>query len=207
MFVLASLVTCLLIRHGETDWNQEGRLQGQSNVARLTQEGQDQAQQVAKTLSKYLQEKEIEIWTSGLARTDQTAAILAKILNYAAHEIRSDVRLKEADHGNLEGKLTAEYENDPSYRRWKKLSPKEQFFQAMDDEKGESYDKVTLRAKAVLKEIAEQNPHRIKIIVTHGGVINALRKSLTGTYDFPSIKNGEIVVIQINDHEFSLSTL
>ena len=205
MSLLIGLTTFLLIRHGETDWNKEGRLQGKSNAAQLTEQGQDQAHHVATLLLTVLQGKEIEIWTSGLARTDKTASIIAKILNYPEIEIRSDARLKEADHGNLEGKVTAEYERDPSYQRWKKLTPQEQFVQAMDDEKGESYDKVTLRAKAALQEIGEQNPHRIKIIVTHGGVINALRKDLTGIYDFPSIKNGEIVVIQMNDHEFSLT--
>jgi broad specificity phosphatase PhoE len=197
----------LLVRHGETDWNQEGRLQGQNNEAQLTHKGEIQAEDVGRTLFQSLQGRQVELWTSALARTDKTAAIIAKVLNYSEDAIQSDERLQEANHGRLEGMVAEEYERDPSYQKWQKLSSKERFFIAMDDEQGESYDRVALRAKAALKKIAEQNSDAIKIIVTHGGVINALRENLTENYDFPNIKNGEIIVIQWSDHEFSLMSL
>ncbi len=206
MSLFIGVTSFLLIRHGETDWNKEGRLQGQSNEAQLTQQGEDQAQHAANILFNSLKDKQIEIWTSGLARTDKTASIIAKTLNYPENAIQSDARLKEANHGQLEGKTAAEYEIDPSYQRWENLTSKEQFFNAMDGAQGESYNKVASRAKAALMEIEKLNPQTIKIIVTHGGVINALRKEVTGTYEFPNIKNGEVIVLQKNENEFTLTT-
>jgi broad specificity phosphatase PhoE len=204
MTLLIALTTCLLIRHGETDWNKEGRLQGKTNEAQLTEQGEEQAKLVGNILVKSLKDEKFEIWSSGLARANKTAEIIAEILNYPISAIKSDIRLREADHGRFEGKLASEYKLDPSYQNWEILSPKEQFLTAMDAAQGESYDRVAKRAQASLKEICNQNPDVVKIIVTHGGVINAVRKDITGNYEFPSVQNGEIIVIQKDNDFFSL---
>lgn len=204
MILFMGITTFLLVRHGESDWNRDGRLQGKSKEAQLTLQGKEQAKDTATLLFQAFKDKEVEIWTSGLLRADQTAAIIAEVFNYPKNAIRVEKGLEEASHGRLEGQPASVYEIDPSYKKWKTLSAKEKFFNAMD-ETAESHEKVALRAKKALQEIGAQNSEKVKIIVTHGALINALRKDLTGTYEFPGVKNGEIVMIQGDNQQLSLS--
>lgn len=85
-----------LVRHGETDWNAEGRLQGHSDRP-LTPRGREQAAQAAARMTGL---RFGALVSSDLFRARETAGILAAALGI---EPRSDVRLREIDFGAWEG--------------------------------------------------------------------------------------------------------
>jgi broad specificity phosphatase PhoE len=86
-------MTCLLlIRHGETDWNIEGRWQGQADVP-LNQRGRQQAIDIARSLCH----SDIHaIYSSDLQRAWHTAQVLARLKKLP---IQPDTRLREIHQG------------------------------------------------------------------------------------------------------------
>lgn len=95
--------TILLIRHGETDWNIEGRYQGQADPP-LNSKGIKQAQQLSQKLSR----SSIDIiYTSPLLRTRETANIIAGNLGV---QIIDDPRLMEIHQGDWQTRLRSEIE-------------------------------------------------------------------------------------------------
>jgi broad specificity phosphatase PhoE len=143
----------LLVRHGETDWNADGRLQGQTDRP-LSDFGRRQAQQLADELA----EEELEaIYASDLSRARQTAEILGGRLGLA---IVLDPDLREKDWGTWEG-LTA-IERD-----------RVEFV----GESTEAHQERTLRA---LRRIAERHPGGRVLVVTHGGSMRRVQTAALG---------------------------
>ena len=92
---------CYLVRHGETEWNAQGRFQGQLDSA-LTPLGRQQANGVGTLLAKVLpQGAAVAMHASPLGRTRDTAAILARHRAYAP--VRFDHRLQEVTTGAWDG--------------------------------------------------------------------------------------------------------
>jgi broad specificity phosphatase PhoE len=103
----------ILIRHGETDWNVEGRYQGQADPP-LNREGLDQA----RLLAKELRDVHLDVlYTSPLRRALQTAQILADSLKVPLH---LEPRLMEIHQGDWQGRLRAEISAlyPELFRRW-----------------------------------------------------------------------------------------
>ncbi len=103
----------ILIRHGETDWNVEGRYQGQADPP-LNARGLEQARKLAAELS----EVGIEIiYSSPLRRAWQTAEVIARALGVPLHP---EPRLMEIHQGDWEGRLRAEIaaRYPDLFRRW-----------------------------------------------------------------------------------------
>ena len=91
-----------IVRHGRTEWNDWGKIQGQEDIP-LNIHGQKQAQQ----LSKFFENNPIEcIYTSPLSRASETAKIINKVTNV---EIKADIRLMERDFGEVSGSSLADY--------------------------------------------------------------------------------------------------
>lgn len=151
-----------LIRHGSTDWNASGRLQGQNDIE-LNEEGRRQAARLAKRLKG-------EAWdaivSSDLRRAYETAAIIADELGLA--RIRTDVRLRERTHGRLDG-TTLEERIARWGDGWKAL-----------DHGVESDAALFARGKRCLDELAEEYGERGAnvLVVSHGAFIGTL---LNGT--------------------------
>ena len=86
------------VRHGQTDWNKAGRIQGHTNTE-LNNEGRKQAQIVKEKLNGIKFDK---VFASPLKRAKETAQIISE------QEIVFDDRLKERCNGELEGKIKTE---------------------------------------------------------------------------------------------------
>ena len=147
------MTALLLVRHGETDWNADGRLQGQTDRP-LSDFGRRQAQRLADELA----DEELEaIYASDLSRARQTAEILGGRLGLA---IVLDPDLREKDWGTWEG-LTA-IERD-----------RVEFV-------GESTEAHQERILRALSRIAERHPGGRVLVVTHGGSMRRAQTAALG---------------------------
>jgi len=151
----------ILLRHGETDWNATGRIQGHGGPG-LNEVGRAQAQDAAQTL---ISQPIDLIYSSDLARARETAEIIGEMLGVP---VILDERLRERGHGDYQGYTTAELnEQFPGWRDgWdvNKIDAKAP--------NGESAREVLLRLAPALDEIASKHSGRRVLVVSHGGAIN-----------------------------------
>jgi broad specificity phosphatase PhoE len=146
-----------LVRHGQTDWNIEGRYMGQSDVP-LNQVGRDQAY----SLARQLQGRQFAaVYTSDLARASETADIIASSLGLP---VVCDVRLREINQGQWEGQLV-EIIKSRYARLWlqRSLDPA-----GLRPPGGETVAEVAQRIQAALDEISHLHPGLSVLIVSHG---------------------------------------
>lgn len=99
------------IRHGQTDWNKEGRIQGGGSDQPLNSHGILQAKQLATKLIKL---NISTIYSSDLLRAKQTTLEINKILNVKVIE---SVLLRETDYGELEGQPASVTDTNPYYKK------------------------------------------------------------------------------------------
>ncbi len=98
-----------LLRHGETEWNVQGRIQGALDSP-LTERGRLQAQIMGLTLKRVLQGASVPIYCSPLGRARQTLEIVCTYAGLDAAGCRFDDRLCELSWGEWDGMTTAEIE-------------------------------------------------------------------------------------------------
>ena len=156
-----------LLRHGETEWNNAGRIQGQLNSP-LTALGQDQARRQAQLLQPIRSALGAHrLWTSHLGRAQQTAQ-----LAFAGDPFTTDPRLAEIDCGRWEGTTDADRQKaDPDII----ASLNSEFdLYAMSPE-GEGTEKLASRLAAFLTELDAP-----AVIVSHKIALVVLRGLLTG---------------------------
>ena len=146
-----------LIRHGQTDWNLEGRYQGQSDVP-LNEKGIAQVQSLIEKLNGH---SFAAIYSSDLMRARQTAEPIAKALGM---EVNIDKRLREINQGEWEGVLVddikARYAGIWSQRTVNPASVR--------PPRGETVGEVAERVYAVLDYISRLIPNGQLLIVSHG---------------------------------------
>jgi alpha-ribazole phosphatase len=147
----------VLVRHGQTDWNIEGRYQGQSDVP-LNETGLAQAQMLAQTLTG---EHFDAIYSSDLVRAQQTAAALGKALNLPVH---TDRRLREINQGEWEGKIFT----DIKARFNDQIAAREKDPLGIRPPGGESIGEVAERVAAAAQDIARAHPNGRVLVVSHG---------------------------------------
>ncbi len=158
----------LLIRHGESEFNAQGRIQGQLDVA-LTETGRKQAAALAERLAG---EQLDAIFASPLERAYETArAVAARI----GHEIRTDERLREINAGIFQGltreEMIARYPDQEL--RWTAREPD---FRVTG---GETRRELMERGRAALEAIRETGLARVAV-VSHGAILAAALKGLLG---------------------------
>jgi len=142
-----------LIRHSETDWNIERRIQGHTDIP-LNETGRTQA---IGARSK-LKDLNIDtIYCSPLSRALETAQILNQELNL---EIVQDDRLKEWGHGIIEGRYIA----DITDKMWHKMHAKPEYSGI------EPIENVFLRTKNLLCEIKDEKLKNV-LLVSHAGCL------------------------------------
>jgi probable phosphoglycerate mutase len=156
----------LLIRHGETDWNREGRYQGRTDVP-LSAEGQRQVAALATRLATTPIALAV---SSPLARARVTAEA---IVSARGIPLGFDPRLVEISHGQWEGKLASEVEQThPELLRQWKTEPDGDLAAGPD---AESLGEVTARAWAALADVASRlRSDQTALVVAHDAVNRAL---------------------------------
>jgi len=147
-----------LVRHGETDWNRAGRLQGREDIP-LNHTGLRQAEAAACYLAK---EPWAAMIASPLLRAKQTAQIIADALGSGA--VTTNVRFIERDYGKASGLIEEQRARRFPNGRYEGMEP---------------WDALYKRVWDGLRLVTEQYRDQNVIIVSHGGVINALLAALS----------------------------
>lgn len=157
----------MLVRHGETDWNVERRLQGASDIP-LNDNGRAQARAAAPVLAGLAPVKRIV--TSDLSRAVETAQILADAMGA---DVATDARLRERSYGVWEGMLVdaRRAEHSVEHERWANgLEPRVEGY--------ETNAAVRARALAAIEEItADEGTH---VVVSHGSTTRVTIGALLG---------------------------
>jgi len=159
----------IVVRHGETAWNVDTRIQGQLDIG-LNATGVRQAQQLGQALAD---ETVAAVYASDLSRAWDTARAVAGPLGI---EVVAEPRLRERAFGQFEGRTFADIEaNSPDEaRRWRTRDPE------FEPEGGESLIVFRQRVTAVAAELAARHPGALVVLVAHGGVMDVLYRAATG---------------------------
>ena len=160
----------IAIRHGETPWNADARIQGQRDVD-LNDTGRWQAERVVRALAE---EPITAVYSSDLSRAQSTAKPLAqtKGIPVIPHE-----GLRERSFGKFEGMTFEEIHQEwPDLaQRWRSRIPDWQ-----PPEGGESLIELRARVTRTMEELARRHPGEQIVVVAHGGVLDALYRVATG---------------------------
>jgi len=146
----------VLVRHGETDWNVEGRYQGQANPP-LNERGRAQARQVAEELKGQQLDA---LYSSDLRRAAETAAAIGQATGLPVHH---DPRLREINQGEWQGLLVTEIEQryPELFHRWREAPL------TVTLPGGESIAQMQERVLAAVEEIVRRHPGQRVALVTH----------------------------------------
>lgn len=165
-----------IVRHGQTDWNKEGRNQGRTNID-INEKGIEQAEEIKEKL------KDIKfdiVFSSPLERAYHTAKIITD------NEIIIDERLIERNNGEIEGKLREEYQVDFSceFETRFGIEPLYEFRKRIND---------------FFEEIMNKYPGKNILIVTHAGVSIYIRCLFEGEpkdkdYSKYKLKNCDVLI-------------
>lgn len=156
-----------IVRHGETDWNVEKRLQGQADTD-INDRGRAQADRNGQRLRELLPDPAaFDFVASPLRRTTETMERIRSQLGLPQHGYRTDPRLKEVHFGDWQGFTYRELEacepgvtNARSASKWHFVPP---------GKHAESYEVLAQRVRAWLDELKEPT-----LCVTHGGVVRTI---------------------------------
>jgi broad specificity phosphatase PhoE len=150
------MVKVILIRHGETDWNQEQIFRGEIDVP-LNQPGLAQARAVREALAEIVIDA---LYASPLARAFETARVLAEGRNL---EVRREEGLSDVDFGLWQGLPKEKVKKDcpDLYSTWL-TEP-----QLVTFPRGETLLKVQQRAMVALERIMDRNPGKTVALVSH----------------------------------------
>ena len=158
----------IAIRHGETTWNVDTRIQGHLDIP-LNAIGRLQAARMALALKE---EPITAVYASDLARAWETAEYLGRARGLP---VNPETGLRERGFGDFEGKTFAEIEAllpDQS-RRWRKRDP--EFAPAG----GESLVHLNQRVVEAAERLAARHPGELIALVGHGGVMDVLYRAAT----------------------------
>ena len=159
----------IFIRHGETDWNRQQRFQGQIDVP-LNATGHEQARRLAQALAG---ERFDTLLSSDLLRARETAAPLQTV---SARVLTPLAGLREQSFGVLEGlDVPAIQRQHPAlWAQWLRHDADE----ALPG--GESTRQFHARVIAAVRELAKAQEGRTLVLVTHGGVLDMLWRTVHG---------------------------
>jgi probable phosphoglycerate mutase len=158
----------LAVRHGETAWNRDTRIQGHTDIE-LNAHGRWQAEQLAQALRE---EPIAAFYASDLSRARDTASGTARLHGKPVH---THTGLRERAFGSFEGMTWAEIESlHPQHATaWRQRVPD------FAPPGGESLQQLQTRVVAAVNQIAAQHPGEQLMLVAHGGVLDILYRAAT----------------------------
>ena len=160
---MAAPMTLLLVRHGQSEWNAEGRMQGQTAHVPLTALGHSQAELAARELAAL---RPGVLLSSDLLRAVQTAEHCARATGLP---FTTTPALREQGYGVLEGR--------PSHELWDVVDWTDAHWSA---EGGESLAELHARVAAFLRHLCAEPPADVVALVTHGDTIRAAQAVAAG---------------------------
>jgi 2,3-bisphosphoglycerate-dependent phosphoglycerate mutase len=154
------------IRHGETAWNADARIQGHIDIA-LNDKGRWQAQQLAAALAH---ERIDAIYASDLSRAFETAQAVAQQQNKI---VNVEPLLRERHFGDFQGRIFTDVEQEMPEQaaRWRRRDPD------FIPEGGESLRLFYARCVLTAKRLAAAHPGQLVALVAHGGVMDCLYRA------------------------------
>jgi 2,3-bisphosphoglycerate-dependent phosphoglycerate mutase len=173
---VVQVTTLLLVRHGETDWNLERRVQGHTDRP-LNATGLEQARALAEQLTG---EPLDAVYASDLVRARHTAAIVAREHGLG---VTLEAGLREKHFGSWEGLTDVEIEEkfpDAVHGRWGD---------------GETTEAVAARAIAAIERIRAFHPDGTVLLVSHGGPMRAILEHLAVPHG--PIANGALIRVVV----------
>ena len=186
----------ILVRHGETDWNAEGRIQGMLDVP-LNALGMQQAALTAAELARSIDMADMV--SSDLVRTRETTTPIAEATGF---EPRFDARIRERNFGVWQGK---------TYEEWRMLDAVGMArYNAGDPdygpEGGETASQFLKRCVEAVTDLVLGSKEKTLILVTHGGVVSSMVRHAQGlnpqsarTWSVPNASISEWRVEYVND--------
>ncbi|SEB63947.1 histidine phosphatase family protein [Paenibacillus sp. GP183] len=179
------MTTIGLIRHGSTEWNKLGKMQGQMDTS-LTEEGRAQARLLGHRMKN---EAWTGIFSSDLSRARETAEIISAISGIPI--LGFDARLRERSFGQVEG--TKEQERiDRWGADWKKL-----------DLGGETNEQVLARWHDFLEQLATNASDERLLLISHGGFIVQILRALSMEQD-EFLQNTSLTILKRTDSSWEL---
>jgi 2,3-bisphosphoglycerate-dependent phosphoglycerate mutase len=158
----------LAIRHGETNWNVDTRIQGQLDIP-LNETGREQAARMAQALAG---EPVAAVYASDLSRAWDTAHYLGRAVGAP---VSPEPALRERAFGEFEGRTFAEIEavQPDQARLWRKRDPH------FTPRGGESLSALRDRVVAAAEGLAARHKGELIALVGHGGVLDVLYRAAT----------------------------
>ena len=184
---MPGMTRLLLVRHGETDWNREGRWQGHSGPG-LNAAGREQAAALGRRLARLGPDLLV---ASDLPRTLETAEVVAAATGLAIH---ADPGLREVDVGSWAGLTPAEIQarDADSYQRW------------LDGgtgwADGETYDEMHARVLGAVTALLDRGLGERIVLVAHGGTVRAVASWAAGhahheRRHIPTVRNCSLTIV------------
>ncbi|HWT53700.1 MAG TPA: histidine phosphatase family protein [Rhodocyclaceae bacterium] len=195
VFHLPPSTRVCIVRHGETDWNAERRIQGQIDIP-LNATGRQQAQAAARGLA---QQSFAAIYSSDLQRAYDTAAAASALLGLP---VQAETGLRERHYGEFQGLTQDEIKARADFERYIKRDASFAFGN------GESLAGFAERIKRTLNALAQRHTGDSILIFAHGGVLDviyriATHRPLETARDFP-IPNAALNWIEIGNPDWQL---
>lgn len=187
------------VRHGETDWNAQQRLQGQHDT-RLNDQGRRQAARNGRTLAALLGSgrERPDYVASPLSRATETMEIVRAALDLPPSAYRTELRLREIHHGSWEGKLREEIRAEDLEKH--EAFTRDPWSFAPPGEGAESYAVLSARVWEWFGAL-----ERDTVIVAHGGASRCIQGRLLGTLPvkIPHLKAPQDLVLRIENGEMT----
>lgn len=162
------MIRLLVVRHGESTWNAQSRWQGQADPP-LSPLGERQAEEAAQRLADVA--SVATVWTSDLVRARRTAELIASRLG--VERVHPEPRLRERDVGSWSGLTREEIDARwPGYLAARRAPP---------DFEGDA--ELLTRTTAGLAAAVDGSASGDVLVVTHGGVVRTIERSLGATPD------------------------
>lgn len=168
-----------LVRHGETDWNRQRRIQGLTDIP-LNDNGRRQARTTGELLARRTWDG---VYASPLGRAAETASIIAGQLGLPEPGLIPE--LVERNYGEAEGMDFTQIEN---------------VFPSRHDVPGqEAREDVVARVVPALQRLAAEHPGEKLVVVSHGGAIRAVLTEVEPSASHGMITNGSIHSFRVED--------